>query len=461
MVGSARTLISAPLGTWRRRAGGALFGAALAGAVLAPGTARAGVPTTLYDFCAQPDCADGSEPEAALIQDKAGNLYGTTVLGGKYNSGTVFALSHNRGRPAWTENVLYSFCVSGCGEGAGPPWGSLVMSPSGAIYGATALGGGLNKQGSVFELTFDNSTNEWTEKTLYNFCSANLCSDGRWANGSLILSPTGTIFGTTLFGGNEDHGTVFALIPNQAGSWTHVVLYAFCQIKRRNICIDGSNPGGGLALDDEGRLYGTTQSGGRRHSGTVFELAPHSATVYTETVLHDFCRRPGCTDGAAPAGGLVMSANQQRFFGTTSDGGPLSTDAGVVFQLTRKTTAPWPTRVIYSFCSLGRCADGFSPYSIPHLLFRAGHLFGATVYGGTRTSGGNGYGGGTVFELAADGPPPWRETVLYSFCQAGGIACSDGQQPMAGLTAAGASKFHGATRLGGLHGGGTVFEIIP
>jgi hypothetical protein len=117
--------------------------------------------------------------------------------------------------------------------------------------------------------------------------------------------------------------------------------------------------------------------------------------------------------------------------------------------------------VLYSFCSLGGCADGFSPYSIRHLLFRAGHLFGATVYGGTGTSGGNGYGGGTGFAFAADGPPPWRETVLYSFCQAGGTACSDGQQPMAGLTAAGASKFHGATRLGGLHGGGTVFEIIP
>jgi uncharacterized repeat protein (TIGR03803 family) len=147
-----------------------------------------------------------------------------------------------------------------------------------------------------------------------------------------------------------------------------------------------------------------------------------------------------------------MTADEQHFFGTT--GGSIATNQGVVFELTRKPTPPWPSRVLYSFCSLPNCADGGLPYSRPRLVLEGNRLFGTAAAG-------NPNGGGTVFELTPARPAPWRATILYSFCQV--IGCGDGENPYGGLVAAAGSKnLYGVTSSGGANNnGGTVFEISP
>ena len=121
----------------------------------------------------------------------------------------------------------------------------------------------------------------------------------------------------------------------------------------------------------------------------------------------------------------------------------------------------WPYEVLYPFCSQGGCADGFTPYSTL-ALDKSGKLYGTTSLGGAGVDGNSGMGGGTAFALSPAARPPWPETVLYSFCQQGGFACSDGSRPVDGLTRVGtAGSIYGATGFGGAHNGGRVFEIGP
>ena len=171
----------------------------------------------LYSFCPQSGCADGSQPVASLIMDAAGNLYGTTVIGGAGvdcagpSCGVVFKLA-----PDGTQTVLYSFCPqSGCADGAGPRAG-LLMDAAGNLYGTTKVGGtggtgGAFGQGVVFKLAPDG-----TETVLYSFCSQlPNCTDGATPGAGLIMDAAGNLYGTTALGGIApgNSGVVFALTP--------------------------------------------------------------------------------------------------------------------------------------------------------------------------------------------------------------------------------------------------------
>ena len=109
-----------------------------------------GTETVLYSFCSQANCTDGATHVAGLIMDAAGNLYGTTLSGGGTpNQGVVFALA-----PDGTETVLYSFCsqLPNCTDGARP--GAVIMDVAGNLDGTTALGGiAPGNSGVVFALT--------------------------------------------------------------------------------------------------------------------------------------------------------------------------------------------------------------------------------------------------------------------------------------------------------------------
>ena len=107
---------------------------------------------------------DGSEPSGALIFDGAGNLYGTTRIGGVNELGTVFELTPN-GNGTWTEELLYSF-GSQSHDGAYPS-GALVFDTAGNLYGTTESGG-TTGSGTMFELT-SNGDGTWAETTLYSF----------------------------------------------------------------------------------------------------------------------------------------------------------------------------------------------------------------------------------------------------------------------------------------------------
>jgi uncharacterized repeat protein (TIGR03803 family) len=202
-----------------------------------------GKETVLYNFCPNGygNCTDGSFPSAGLVQDAAGNLYGTTGSGGANGDGTVFRVG-----PTGTETVLYSF--AGGADGASP-FAGLVRDEAGNLYGTTT-GGGPSGWGTVFKV--DPAGNE---TVLYSFTGG---TDGGLSEAGLIRDEAGNLYGTTLFGGlasppcSSACGVVFKL--DTAG--TETALYSFAY------GADGEFPSSSLIQDAEGNLYGNTQYGG-------------------------------------------------------------------------------------------------------------------------------------------------------------------------------------------------------
>jgi len=237
---------------------------------------------------------DGGYPQAGLIADRSGNLYGTTACCGAHSNGTVYELVNSSG--TYTEKVLYSFS----GEGAdGTPYAGLIADGSGNLYGTTDL-----RSGTVYELV--NSSGTYTEKVLHSFSGA---PDGELPYGGLTIDRSGNIYGVTNGGGSVyGFGTVFELL-NSSGSYTERVLYSFSGGS------DGAFPLGRLIVDSSGNLYGTT-FGGSFTPGTVFELVNSSGT-YTEKTLYDFTAG---SDGGWPFAGLIADSSG-NLYGTTNGGG--------------------------------------------------------------------------------------------------------------------------------------------
>jgi len=172
-----------------------------------------GTLTTLYSFCPQLGCPEGNLPTGPLVQGFDGNFYGTTVQGGASGRGTIFKIT-----PTGTLTTVHTFCsMADCADGAGSF--GLVLARDGSMYGVTGAGG-TQTYGTVFRFT---PTGQF--KTLYNFCSLPNCADGSMPFGPVVASANGNIYGTTANGGTGfDGGTVFELSP--AGTLT--TLYSFC-----------------------------------------------------------------------------------------------------------------------------------------------------------------------------------------------------------------------------------------
>jgi uncharacterized repeat protein (TIGR03803 family) len=234
-----------------------------------------GAETILHSFAGPPEGGgDGAFPYEGVVRDSAGNLYGTTALGGAYGSGVVYKLDASS-----SETLLYSF--SG-GDGANP--GSLLLLDSqGNLYGTTSNGGNAQCGGTgcgvVFELS-PQSGGGWIEKTLYAFCSLLGCTDGEGpGSGQLARDAGGNLYGTTYFGGayrncdGDACGVVFKLSP----SGEETVLHSFTG------GADGATPATGITADGAGYLYGTAENGGDNGCnlggspgcGTVFKLNPN------------------------------------------------------------------------------------------------------------------------------------------------------------------------------------------
>jgi uncharacterized repeat protein (TIGR03803 family) len=243
---------------------------------------------------------DGTHPAGDLVADSSGNIYGTTAAGGANGGGTVFELSENSF--TWTETILHSFS-NGTGTDGYQPASGLVMDSSGNIYGTT-MGGGVNENGVVFQLTKSGDT--WNENILHAFTGN---SDGATPFGGLILGSDGTLYGTTDGGGNNNHGVVFSL-SQSGGVWTENVLHFF----------NGSDGDGPLSTltwgSTENTIYGTTAYGGTcADNGTAFEMT-NSGGTWTLTTLHTFCGTDGGYVSSQPI--LDKSGN---LYGTTWDGG--------------------------------------------------------------------------------------------------------------------------------------------
>jgi uncharacterized repeat protein (TIGR03803 family) len=339
--------------------------------------------------------ADGASPNAALVQDAGGNLYGTTGSGGvcswpfsSNGCGVVFKLDPTTGQ----ETVLYSF--TGGADGAAP--GPLLLDNAGILYGTTSLGGGDASGrcqaigcGVVFKL--DPSTSNYT--VLYTFTGA---ADGGQPSAGLVQDSAGNFYGTTSSGGANVSvcggfgcGVVFKLDP--AG--TDTVLYTF---KGQ---ADGGTPVAALIWDTHGDLYGTTENAGTYGWGVVFKL---DATG-TETVLHEFT---GGADGATPRGGLISDA-AGNLYGTTLQGGTGTFFTnGVVFELDSSGTYI----VLHTLAASG--AEGINPYA-GLLMNSVGNLYGTASAGGPSCPA-NAFSCGVVFEVTSGAVTTFNVSVALA-----------------------------------------------
>ncbi len=255
---------------------------------------------TIYTFQGG---SDGSFPITSLVVGKNGVLYGSTNVGGlgtfcvddtvqhigfsspatfatiPVNCGTIFELDP----PAtagdeWTETELYNF--EGKRDGGFP---NALTYWNGKFYGTVTFGGdprncGGAGCGGVFELNPPAVPGaEWTEKVIYSFTSGR---DGLFPGAGVALGSDGTIYGTTLDGGNDNAcpanpgcGIVFQLKPPlfPGFGWRESVL-------RRFSATDGWMPMGGVTIGADGALYGATEYGGTSTTcagcGTVFRVNP-------------------------------------------------------------------------------------------------------------------------------------------------------------------------------------------
>lgn len=212
----------------------------------------------IHAFTGGKDGAVGSL--GALLLDAAGNLYGTTELGGTAGAGAVYRVSPT-GHGSWKTTVLYDF--QGMPD-AGSPYGGLISDAAGNLYGTTYFGG-ESGMGAVFQLT-PGPNGTWQENILYNFLGG---IDGSFPTSTLLFDAAGTLYGTTSTGGRPscDCGTVFSLKLSR-GHWKEKLLHHF------GVGRDGSYPNYGLTFDPDGNLYGTTPVGGAQGQGLVFELTP-------------------------------------------------------------------------------------------------------------------------------------------------------------------------------------------
>lgn len=394
---------------------------------------------TLHSFCADANCADGAQPLAGLVRDAAGNLYGTTEIGGDHQDGVVFELSPTG--DTWSHKVLHSFCYS-CGDGAFP-MASLILDISGNLYGTTASKGPDNRCGTVFRLSPDARGGNWKEKILHVFS----CQTSGQATSALDYQGKETgapydgvslLYGTTESGG-VNGGTAYSLVPD-GGNWKHTVVYEFCRNGNNN-CPDGRWPQSDLIMDRSGSIYGMTSLGGSNDAGIIYQLHPgKGARHWRQTVLYNFCQVENCTDGSAPVGALVMN-QKGDLFGTSNGPG----DEGNIFAL-RNERDTWKEKTLHLF-DAGNC-DGYNPEA-GLLLDASGTMYGTTSIGGCPGDG------GSVFSLKGK-----QYSTLYAFCSQSG--CADGDASLAPVIQDTSGNLYGTTSMFGGNGdGGTVFELIP
>jgi uncharacterized repeat protein (TIGR03803 family) len=343
----------------------------------------------------------------ALVRSKEGALFGTTRYGGSSDCtqgcGTVFELVPGSG--SYTEYDIHVF--KDRHDGAFPLAG-LLLSADGSLYGTSAAGTACagNPCGSVFQLTPKGSSPvEPDTKVMFDFSVLygfkDIETSGYDSRGSVIEDKSGSLYGTTFYGGNGTCpggcGTVFKITPTAKNPES--ILYSF---QGGNF---GIGPWAGLVSDQYGALYGTTAYGGGgpctmmdepNGCGSVFKLTP-SGSGYAYAQIYSF---QGSPDGATPESSLVIDS--------------------------------------------------------------AGRLYGTTVYGGKGTNCPyiGTAGCGTAFELEPS-RSGYVEHIIHSFKGPSSSGPSDGAFPFGSLLASKNNVLFGTTYIGGEGEGGIVFKLSP
>ncbi|MBZ5572156.1 MAG: IPT/TIG domain-containing protein [Acidobacteriia bacterium] len=304
--------------------------------------------TTIYDFCALPSCADGSNPLGGLTLGFDGNLYGTTAAGGKNGAGTIFKLT-----PSGTLTTLWNFDN---GDGGGAPNFTLLQGQDKNLYGVS------NNQytghyGAFYKISL---SGKFTPLHQFTY------TDGNGPN-LPTQSTDGNFYGTAVFGGAHNYGVVYKMTPQGVTT----VLHDFAAGTT-----DGAYPEGVLVQGNDGAFYGLTARGGTKNVGTVFKITASG----TFTLLYSFAGYN--TDGAIPYAGLTLGTDG-NFYGSTANGG--TKNAGMLFQV---TPAGVETK-LYNFCD-PTCDPGFYPEA-PLVQHTNGKFYGLTT--------GNSLGGGVFYSL--------------------------------------------------------------
>jgi uncharacterized repeat protein (TIGR03803 family) len=358
---------------------------------------------------------NGASPKGGLIQGRDGNFYGTTVLGGANNAGTVFCLSAD-GRLLST---LYSF--SAAADGANPS-APLAQGSAGSFYG-TAYSGGVSNAGTIFQITAAGS---------FTLLASLSGANGANPDAALLQASDGSLWGTADAGGpftnvvyqapGPGYGSIFRVTTN--GELSALVLFSATNGTRAAALVQGR----------DGNFYGTTVWGGPYLNaspyglgyGTIFALSTNG----TLNTLYAFT---GGEDGGWPYAGLVQG-NDGSFYGTTFSGGRQFFGYGSIFRVTADGTFT----KLHAFVR----SDGANPYA-GLAQGSDGNFYGTTYAGGVADLG-------TVFQVTTNG----TLSVLHSF--AGDI---DGSNPLGGLVQGSDGNFYGTATGGGAYTNGVIFRI--
>ena len=352
---------------------GNIFGTTYAGGTTVPPSGGAG---TLFELTPSGEGyaetvvhsfgSDGYYPWAGPMEDANGNLYAALQSGPKGSTaGSVVELSPSNG--GFQESQRFAF---GSGQGATPLtqpflWitGSFgVRDPLGYLtqYITSASAGGAHGYGSLVSLS-----PAFVYQDVHDFAGTS-AGDGAYPQGNVAVNPEGPnlgVFGATSGGGTSGDGTVFKY---QAAEGGESVLYSFA-----GGTADGATPEGGVVVDDDTNIYGTTQSGGKYGKGVLFKLTASASGGgnYTESILHHF-GAPG--DGATPYAAPVLALKGDYMYGTTSAGG--AGGVGTIYEIKTNGTK---YKVLHSFSAATGANPGYGS-----LFLSVKTLYGATVGGG-------------------------------------------------------------------------------
>jgi hypothetical protein len=320
------------------------------------------------------------------------------------------------------------------------------------------------------------ATAEWKERVLYSFQGG---GDGYTPAGGVVFDKAGNLYGANSWGGSggcpsPGCGTVFELSPptQKGGSWTETTIYAFQGVL--GSVKDGLTPEGGLIIDQQGNLYGTTTLGGNgpcillgspAGCGIVYGLSPptQKGGPWTETILYSF---QGGNDGYFPIGDLVFDKQGNLYGATWFGGGKGNTcnqyyggNCGTVFELSppKQKGGVWAEKILHSFAGVAKgqqLGDGAYPNG-SLVLGSRGAVYGTVTFGGYQKGICDPGGCGATFEL---GPPAtkgevWKEKVLYRFHG------QDGATPMAGVIFGRDGRLYGTLSAGATDANGAVFAL--
>lgn len=387
-----------------------------------------GVFKVMYSFPTTSSSGNGRVPQGDLYHDGAGNLWGTTSLGGTYGYGTVFKYNISAGTLANVVHFSDRNVVVGAIKGSGAA-SALIPDGNGFLWGVTPYGGSSNGDGTVFKVEM--ATN--TATSVLEFSNNGATNKGQYPQGPLVSDGAGNLWGVANYGATSSEGSVFK-ISSTTGILTTVL--QFGSLTGANASV--SNPWNGLTNDGEGNLWGIATAGGAASSWAAYKIRI-SDGAFTKVV--EQASGGVCYKGRYPLAGLAGNASSPWLWGTTSEGG--SNNLGTLF---RYNPSSGEYNTVISFTGTTGTALGSKPNG-KLFVDAAGVVWGTTETGG---AAGAPTGYGTIFKYD---PAPGTFTTVQSF--------NSGVRPKGALVGMSDGLIWGTTSSGLSSTVGTVFKINP